>query len=117
VLDKVDASNNAELRVAVDGAWSSWKSDELNNAIFWHFIEAERNAILKRYEFGYDDGPMPLIGGADAKDAEVVWLDDGLYVPSLSDDFPGEDARDLAQQAVDWWRRQLAAIESAASPL
>ena len=61
-------------------------------AIFWNFIELERNSILKAYEFGASfrigpDGPQIL----------------------MSDD---EYAFQKFRLAVYWWRHELMALEA-----
>ncbi|HEU4921824.1 MAG TPA: hypothetical protein VFT23_01975 [Burkholderiales bacterium] len=52
VLQKVDGERDAEVKKAVSTAYFSWKSDRAANAIFWDFIEEERNQVLKQYEIG-----------------------------------------------------------------
>ena len=49
VLNKVDGASCPEMRAAVDEVWSEWKADKTANAIFFDFIEDERNSILKEY--------------------------------------------------------------------
>jgi hypothetical protein len=110
VLDKVDGAQSAHRREVVDRRWVEWKSHRDQHSIFWEFIEDERNAILKEYEFGYQQGDVWV--GVEGPDGyETHRLDAGVYRPMLSDRFVGEDARDIAQEALQWWRHELSVIE------
>lgn len=51
-LAKSDAATSIEHKNMIDKLWDEWKSDPEHNAIFWEFIEQERNNLLKTYEFG-----------------------------------------------------------------
>ena len=109
VLQKVDGEQNDAMKRAVAAAYASWKADKPGNAIFWEFIEEERNQVLKRYEIGFFAGPVDVVAGG-----EVHTLDDHLFCPITDGAFAGEDCRDVLEQAIEWWKRQLAEIESAA---
>jgi hypothetical protein len=51
VLDKADGETDAKYRSVVKAKWDEWKADKDANAIFWNFVEAERNNLLKQYKF------------------------------------------------------------------
>ena len=85
-----------------------WKAEKQGNAIFWDFIEEERNQVLKQYEVGFFAGPVDVVAGG-----ELHTLDDHLFCPITDGTFAGGDCRDVLEQAIEWWERQLAAIESA----
>jgi hypothetical protein len=91
VLAKSDALKSAKHKIEIDKLWIEWKSTPKENAIFWNFIEEERNNILKAYTFG----------------ATLANDGNGLYVSYLN----GEDAFQLFGEAVYWWRHQLSALE------
>ena len=112
VLDKVDTMSSPHLSAAIKEKWKEWQANREDNQIFWKFIEAERNNILKQYEAGYEAGDITVVvEGAGAP--ESFLLGDALYKPLKSDGpYEGEDARDVAQEAISWWERQLSAIES-----
>jgi hypothetical protein len=57
VLKKRDANRSAFLRMAVDEAWIRWKGSREANRIFFDFIDAERNALLKEFK-----SLMPVLG-------------------------------------------------------
>lgn len=52
VLAKVDARVSPAHAEAVNGLWAKLKADRRSSAIFWDFIEEERNNLLKTYAFG-----------------------------------------------------------------
>lgn len=107
VLQKVDSEQNGAVKVAVAAAYSSWKSDKPSNAIFWDFIEVERNQVLKQYELGFFNGAVDIL-----LESQVYRLDDLLFCPIVYGSFAGEDCRDILEQAIYWWEHQLALIEA-----
>jgi hypothetical protein len=106
ILDRVDAAQDPATRHAVDAAWSSWKADKQGNAIFWQFIDDERNQVLKQYEVGFFEGQANFVTGEEV--VPIGWR----QFPVLTDGaFAGRDCRDVLEQAIDWWERQLTAID------
>lgn len=91
VLAKVDASNSSKHKQEIDRAWADWKTNASDNAIFWDFIEKERNSLLKTYQFG----------------ANLAQDDNGWFVQFSN----GDDAFQLFREAVYWWRHQLRLLE------
>jgi len=106
VLRNVDAAEDGATRAAVDTWWSEMKSDAGRHRIFWDFIEKQRNEVLKEYRIGYLERITAL-----ATDGEAFVLDSPIYKPLLDEQFNAEDARDIASDAIAWWREQLARIE------
>lgn len=108
VLHKVDGED-AKVRLAVDAAWSRWKHDRENNAIFWEFIEKERNNILKSYEFSVLELAEVsfVVPGCDMP----VTVDENLFRPIMEGFGKGEDARDIYGEALKWWDTELTRIE------
>lgn len=109
VLDKVDAAQDEGTRVAVDSAWTSWKADKADNAIFWEFIQDERNQVLKQYKLGFFEGDAYFKTGD-----EVIPLGYCQFPQITSGVFSGQDCRDVLERAIDWWEHQLTAIDAAA---
>lgn len=91
VLAKSDAIVSPKHKVEVNKLWEEWKSAPTENAIFWDFIEDERNNILKTYEFG----------------AKLAKNEGGYYVSYKNE----EDAFGMFRNAVYWWRYHLEALE------
>lgn len=74
-----------------------------------------RNSQLKEYEIVFKQGPVfvelavdDLVSQDDSYDADS----ENLFRPLTSGAYEEEDARDTLRVALDWMRRQLAAIES-----
>jgi hypothetical protein len=109
VLQKVDAAESGPLKKAVDQAYADWKNNREDNAIFWEFIEEERNRVLKQYEAGFFAGPVDILAGE-----QIHTLDENLFCPITDGRFSGEDCRDVLAEAIKWWERQLAQIEASA---
>lgn len=91
VLAKVDALASPAHAAAVDGWWSTLKADRQSSAIFWSFVEEERNNLLKTYTFG----------------AKLSSDEDGYFIEFAD----GQDAFQLFREAVYWWRHQLQILE------
>lgn len=61
VLRKVDGENK-DVSPLVEAAWTRWKADRSANAVFWEFIEDERNNILKEIRFNVLDSAVVGLG-------------------------------------------------------
>jgi hypothetical protein len=115
VLKEVDGAD-PRVGLAVDARYRIWLSEREENAIFWDFIEEERNNVLKEYQFGMSlDEEIPLLLHLDNPNGEteggVFQLGENLYRPLLSGYSAGEDARDVYRVALDWWEREITTIE------
>lgn len=91
MLDKIDAQASPMHRKVINALWREWKRSPKENAIFWDFIERERNNLLKAYAFG----------------ASIESRDHGFELVYST----GDDAVGLYREAVYWWRCQLEALE------
>lgn len=111
ILEKVDAVKNPGLKTVVDVKWADWKANRTANRIFWDFVEAERNSVLKTYEANYHPGDVEIVVASNSE-AELFVLDEALFKPLLDGPYAGEDARDVAQEALEWWERQLTEVEA-----
>lgn len=120
VLHKVDGAN-PRFRAAVRAAYASWKRDRRSHEVFWSFIEDERNSVLKEYRFNLhpleevDVAVMFTVAdpatGELREIPQVVPIGENIYRPILDGYSEGNDARDVYQEAIDWWEAQLARIE------
>lgn len=121
VLRKVDGDNK-DVRPLVEAAWTRWKADRPANAVFWEFIEAERNNILKQYRFSVLDSSMVGLGvveihrGPESDDAVAYEtpfaLGENLFRPIEEGFGIGEDARIIYREALRWWDTELSRIEA-----
>ena len=107
VLRNVDAEGDATTRIVVEDWWREVKSDASRHAIFWRFIERQRNEVLKEYRLGYLERLIAV-----ATDGDSLELDSPIYKPLLDEQFNAEDARDVASDAVSWWNEQLLRIQT-----
>lgn len=120
VLVKVDGEDE-KLRVLIDAAYGCWKTNRTDNAIFWNFIEEERNNVLKEYKFNLDPREeidvviMPAVQqpGIDrlSQDPQVFQIGGDIYRPIVDGFGKGEDAREIYREALDWWNAQLTLLE------
>ena len=118
VLRNIDGKDS-RIKRAASAAFDEWKQRRRENAIFWEFIEEERNLLLKEYRFGVDlRDEIPIIAlsatGVDS-DPKLFSLDDNLYRPVHHGQWQSEDARDVYAEAIAWWEEQLGDIERRAS--
>ncbi|MBN8960602.1 MAG: hypothetical protein J0H71_05675 [Rhizobiales bacterium] len=116
VLDKVDGSESAKLRAVARRHYARWKDcNAEEHAIFRDFIDQERNSILKEYEFGMSEGPIPIMATLTNADANVsqigALIEENVYRPMWSGPYEGEDGRTLIDEAIDWWVAQFDLIE------
>lgn len=109
VLKEVDRESDTSLRRAVDAAWQAWKLDRDEHRIFWDFIEAERNSILKTYQFGTHPGDVE-VAVQNEYEIKEFFLDECLFKPLRDGPFAGEDGRDVAREAIAWWDHQVSII-------
>jgi len=101
VLDKVDADRSTYVKQASDLQFSKTKADRFANLIFWEFIEAERNQIIKEYKSSiFDYVPDDLNGGKDVLVVTNILI--GIQVFT-----PGE----AVSAAIHWWEEYLDAVE------
>ncbi|PWB30902.1 hypothetical protein DCO47_19130 [Pseudomonas sp. NDM] len=81
------------------------------------FIEEERNNILKEYELGVSEGPVPIVAiMQNSLTGELfeqrALIDENIYRPMLGGYYEGEDGRTLLDESVIWWKIQLDKIDN-----
>jgi hypothetical protein len=120
VLDKIDG-NDPYVRAAAHGAFLRWKGDDPKYEIFREFIEPERNNILKEYRFRHhplEEVPVAIelmlrgTAGELRRHTEIFELGDNIYRPMLNGYREGDDARDVLEEALDWWAAELDEIDA-----
>ena len=115
ILHKVDGKADTKHRDVITAKWDDWCADKLATAIFWDFIRAERNNLLKEYKFGVEPGPVYLVdeegNRLTTEDAEPFVTGDDFF--NLSHvGFENREGRDVIDEAIEWWRKQLDEIEA-----
>ena len=121
VLLNVDQATDTELTKVANAAHWRWKSADPAHAVYREFILEERNNILKEYRskvHPLENVPVAIrLTLVHPETGEVRYLDQGadleenLFRPLVEGYGEGEDARDIFKEAIDWWERELAAIE------
>ncbi len=116
VLRNVDAEASPTHAQVIDSAWEQLNRSKPDPIIFWDFIEAERNNILKEYRLSAGQGVTIRVGVAhiDLRTGEQ-WGEPGeppLYHYEMnSGPFKGTDQRVVLNQAIQWWDQYLGHIE------
>lgn len=121
VLLNVDQSANEQLARIADAAHRRWRSGDSAHRVYRDFILEERNNILKEYRskvHPLTEVPVairltlvnPETGEVSYLD-QVADLDENLFRPLVEGYGEGEDARDVFQEAIEWWERELTAID------
>jgi len=111
VLGKVDAEASTVSKEICDKWWTYTKQNA--DPIFFEFIEAERNNVLKVFE----------LGAKEHRHTRWGWQDSGATYEELVRKYGeykmltwGEDERDaseLLRFALEWWELELRTIEQA----
>lgn len=105
VLKTVDAKISDRYKQAIDVAWTALKQSEPDPAIFWGFIDAERNNIIHEYEVGAGQGVTVFPGQNKPADHHYL-INTGP--------FAGRDQREVVREAITWWESYLDRIDQAA---
>jgi hypothetical protein len=126
-LKNVDrVSGEASIKTAIDDAWSRWQADKSANAIFWDFIEEERNRALKEFTFGAGRGVViepptgRFVRGREGKWIHVNPDEEGRSWHTYTitkGPFTGQDQRAVVRQSIQWWEEQLDQIDQEASSI
>lgn len=120
VLDKVDGEDPI-VRQAASAAFKQWKGTDPKHQIFREFIERERNNLLKEYRsdvhphaevaLAFEYSAQSADSGAPLTYTQIAKLDENIYRPLLDGPWEGTDARDVLGEAIEWWDKELTAIE------
>ena len=103
-----------EFRAAAEDWWQELNRTKPEPAIFWHFIEDHRNALLKEYVFRAEQGveAIPARFG-QFEMGQPLAIHETTYMVS-NGFFQGRDQRELVAAAIDWWDEQLDEINTQA---
>ena len=143
-LDKEDGARDARLQKEQRSWWEKLKHTKPDPAIFWDFIERDRNKLLKEAELTVEQSAEVFIQGASAtalagnlgrrQEPPQSQPISSIYAtrtgqedprtppPSAiysyrmnSSPFIRQDPRDLVRDAIEWWEKQLSDIEQKAT--
>lgn len=129
VLVNVDSQQSPAMAAAIRKKWDELQASKPEPAIFWGFIEAERNYFLKSGEHGVLRGFDLAMYSEDASPVSMKTMivvsrssgidTRGIPTPlrSLLDrgPFKGRHELDVAKEAAAWWTDYLASIDQLAS--
>jgi len=108
VLDKVVSTESLEQKTAIKKWWDNLKAHRDDNAIFFDFIEKERNLIVKEYEVNIHEHDVEVMYQTNGG-TELFNLGD-LYRPLSDTTYSDEDIRDIIANCIVWWNKQLEII-------
>ena len=125
VLRNVDGGQSDDLRRVIDARWKELQDSRPEPAIFWQFIEPERNRFLKNYAHSVDRWlpALQLYNQATGEPAGSLRLNAGisqgmgysgeepLESAIRSGPFAGMHERELARRAQSWWKAYLDDID------
>lgn len=111
VLLYEDAADDPKLKERVDEQFSRWKASKDVHAIYWKFIRIERDGLLKHYRSGAYVEENIALGVEQDGVVEMHVIDGDLYRPFEGSYRPGDDARDIFEEALEWWAREIDQIE------
>jgi hypothetical protein len=106
VLGRIDVNISPAYKRAIDAAWNDLGRTEPQPAIFWEFIEAERNNIIHEYEVGAGQGATVHIG--QNKPTEHHYLVN-------TGPFTERDQRDVLREAIAWRETYLDSVDRQAN--
>jgi hypothetical protein len=109
VLEAVDGTDLLCRKISGE-MYRSWRNKQnLEHEIFRDFIKQERDMMLKEYSTAVNlDKDVPLVVMPD----EVSYFFDQNIFRQMDDgSWAGEDARDVYEMAINWWKLQLDTID------
>jgi len=104
VLAKADAPKDVALQRIVDAKWEAMKASKPAPAIFWEFIESERNDLLKTYETAARTSVAVGGGKLGRPNSYDYRIGSGI--------FAGRDQREVVEEAIAFWDEYLLDIEN-----
>ena len=116
VLDKVDAETSPNAQRAIAAAWDELSRSKPEPTIFWGFIDAERNNVVKAYEFGValNITLRPGTGRLSLSTGDESWSPGPPATFEAfvrSGPFKGRDPLQLCREALDFWAKYLDDID------
>lgn len=110
-----EADADPYLRDRVRALFREHAEDRDAHPIYWEFIKAERDSLIKENATQvYDSVQSTLVveelHGQMLK-SSVFTLEGNLFRPLRDGRWAGEDARDVYLEAIDWWEAQIAKLE------
>jgi hypothetical protein len=135
VLHKTDSKIDKSFEASITHWWNNLKKTKPHPAIFWQFVDDERNLILKEGQpragqsvtiklqavaivarAGSFGGEPAVAEASKPSPAPPETPELPIYNYNMNEGSPfvGRDPRELVAEAIAWWRIELEAIESRA---
>lgn len=116
VLEKVDGARSNKHKAEISRWWANLKSTKPNPAIFWLFIEEERNTIVKEYQTNAGQGVTVQLSGVEANlrtgEQKVDPPKPAIYHYTMNaGHYKDRDQRELIAEAIQWWEAELDALD------
>jgi len=111
VLEKVDTDVRPAYRKSIDAWWQNLKAMKPEPAIFWSFIDLERNSILKEYG-GHGVHIAETRIRIALATGERMDLPRTFQTAIEGGPFDGRNQTEVVREAISWWRRQLDEIDA-----
>jgi hypothetical protein len=112
---ETEGSGDAAMLAAAARWWQKLKGSKPAPEIFWQFIEADRNTLVKEYNFTAFRSDTAGGQGFMFTPFGVEMFDVRPSYKMVVGPFLGRDARDAVEEAIRWWDQQLQAIEADAA--
>ena len=112
-----EADKDPDLKERVSKLFKEHWESKKSHPIFWRFIKAERDSLLKEGIANiYSSDSFTLVVEellGQRVTATQFSLDGNLFRPIEEGPWIGQDARDVYLEAIEWWEIQLTALEQA----
>ena len=118
VLKNVDGASTDKHKAEISRFWANLKSTKPNPAIFWRFIEEERNTIVHEYQTNAGQG-VTVQGrvfeiNVRTRKQKVDPPKPPVYHYTMNAGYyKDRDQRELIAEAIRWWEAELDALDSA----
>ena len=116
VLKKVDRARSREARQVINEAWEELRRSKPAPKIFWQFVQAERNNVLKAYALstGVNTSIRPGAGRINMAIGESGSAPSGPTTYNAfmrSGPFECQDPLQLCRDAIAFWHAYLDTID------
>ncbi len=108
VLIKIDGQKEAKIGDFLKRNWPSWKQED----IYCHFIEEERNNVLKAYQFPAEPVFLATKSGKRLTSKSGAYFVSPRHMCMTSGFYKGRHIMDLFEDAISWWDSKLQQVES-----
>jgi hypothetical protein len=102
VLKHVDGEASEKAKKVIEAEWQDLNNHKPEPAIFWQFIDEERNNVVKEYRFSAGQDVTVSLGG-----------DPTIYAyPMKHGYFAGRDQREVIGEAIRFWEAYLDRVDA-----